>query len=90
MIDESAIQSDIEAKLVRPLEPMSDEEIDLLVAQLETEINKINRMCNFILNRPRGLNIHALETLHHIKTDLSWLKWHVQTQRLPDASAQAR
>lgn len=89
MIDESAIQSDIEATLARTLEPMSDEEIDLLVAQLETEINKINRMCNFILNRPRGLNIHALETLHHIKVDLSWLKWHCQSAREPDGPAKA-
>lgn len=87
MIDESTIQSDIEATLVRPLEPMSDEEIDLLVAQLEIEISKLNRMCNFILNRPRGLNIHALETLHHIKVDLSWLRWHCQTQRNGPAQA---
>jgi len=89
MIDESTIQADIEATLARPLEPMSDEEIDLLVAQLETEINKLNRMCNYVLNRPRGLNIHALETLHHIKADLSWLKWHCQTQRLGDGPAKA-
>lgn len=90
MINETGIQADIEATLVRPLEPMSDEELDLTCALLETEINKLNRICNLLLNRPNGLNIHALETLHHIKTDLSWLKWHVQTQRLPDASAQAR
>lgn len=89
MLDESTVQSDIESTLARPLEEISHEEIDLLVAQLETEINKINRMCNFILNRPRGLNIHALETLHHIKVDLSWLKWHCQSAHEPDGPAQA-
>lgn len=87
---EDSIQSDLEATLARPVEPMSDEELDLTCALLETEINKLNRICNLLLNRPHGLNIHALETLQHIKVDLSWLKWHVQTQRLPDASTQAR
>lgn len=90
MLEESTIQSDIEATLVQPLEPMTDEEIDLVVLQIESEIAKLNRMCNFVLNRPRGLGVHALQTLHHIKTDLSWLKWHCQTQRLSDGSAPAR
>jgi len=69
-------------RLAIPLEP---DEIELIVADITTTAAKLNRLCNLMLNRPAGLSIHALETLQHIKVDVSWLNWHIETQRLPDA-----
>lgn len=73
---------EIHERLARPLEPMTDEEIELVVEQLIIEFGKISRMCNHLLNRPRGLSIHALSALDHIKSDISWLKWHCEKHRL--------
>jgi hypothetical protein len=71
----------------RPVEEMSPEEVDLLVEQLHEGISRCNRMCNLLLNRPRGLSVHAIQVLDNLKSDFSWLRWHIENHRLPDAGA---
>jgi hypothetical protein len=73
---------EIHERLVQPLEPLTDEEIDLIVNQLQIECAKINRLANHLLNRPRGISIHALQSLDQLKTSVSWLKWHWEKSRL--------
>lgn len=73
---------ELHERLTKPAEPMSDEEIEYVIAQLEVECAKINRLANNILNRPQGISIHAQQTLDHIKSGVSWLRWHWQKNRL--------
>lgn len=82
---EDAIQDNIALTIVQPVEPLEPDEMELMYGEIVSTMAKLNRQCNVMLNRPGGLSIHALQCLHHIKADISWLKWHVETQRLPDA-----
>ena len=69
--------------------PLDQDEIDLIVDSIATTSAKLNRLCNLLLNRPSGISLHALQALQHLKIDVSWLKWHMETQRLPADATQA-
>lgn len=87
MLIEDAAGFDRQAFMKRQATPLEDDEIELVIADIQTTTAKLNRLCNLMLNRPMGLNIHALQCLEHIKVDVSWLNWNIRTQRLPaDAS----
>jgi len=63
--------------------PLDDDEVELILGEILTTSAKLNRLCNLMLSRPKGLSVHALQSLEHLKLDTSWLKWHLENHRLP-------
>lgn len=77
---------EIHERLAQPLEPMTDEEIEYVINQLQIECAKINRLANHILNRPSGISLYALDALDSMKSSVSTLKWHWEKHRLRSAN----
>lgn len=73
--------SDIEREerfewLRKQSEPMDDETIELLLLDLEQHLFKCNRICNALLNRPKGLHEGIIQSLGNIKSELSAIRWY--------------
>ena len=55
------------------LEP---EEVELMMAHLEGQIGKVDRLCNALILQPRGLSKGVLDWLRMLKVCTAHLQWH--------------
>lgn len=59
-------------------EPMTSEEIEIVTHELFTKIANVNILCNSLLNRPAGLPIAVIHSMHNIKAEISHIKWFLE------------
>jgi len=77
---------DLHERMIVAQEPMTDEELDLVIRQIQLDVAKLSRMCNFILNRPGGISLYAVDTIAEIKHHALTLKFFTERRLLrPDA-----
>lgn len=78
MTIESASLEDRLTRSAQPREPLDPETVEMLLAELEKILARVNRICNTVLNHPQGIPEAAIDALQMIKLSESHLRWHLE------------
>lgn len=71
--------ADLEARIsdLPHREPLDRDAIELIVIEADRAIDRLNRCCNTILNRPGGIPVSAIDAIQDLKVAASRLRYYL-------------
>lgn len=60
----------------KQVEPLDEDTVEVLMLELDKLFFRMNRICNTLLNHPKGIHEGALDSIENIKCELSRVKWY--------------